>query len=235
MISDGLGRLERTARKLDEVSWAPNQVAERALGRLGEQRRERAAGNAVWAEIQARRVVDGGGIIVRSDDVGWKDLERQDKIARAVTPDPLWVGVARRVERWQLRDAVRAGKTFLQRGERGWGERDTWDLGTYLARVTGGALAELAETTHSWPGGKYASFDEWQGALRARSEVLLVWGEARGGAAESERWWALVESEADEDEIAAAWEASRVAEEEAYAAARAAMKWGAKHLDTLWD
>jgi hypothetical protein len=157
------------------------------------------------------------------------------EISEQVAPDPAWAGLARRVEQWRLSDAVRAGRAFVERGGQGWAEVDTWDLGTYLARVAGEALAALADSGQSWPAGEFSSPADWQAALRTQSEALLVWGRGEGGKAEADRWYELDESGEHEQEAQVAWVALAEAEEQARADAQAAMAWVAEHMDTLWD
>lgn len=42
-------------------------------------------------------------------------------------------------------------KTFIQRGRRGWADRDVWNLDHYLARVIGESVHHLAVIDHGWP------------------------------------------------------------------------------------
>ena len=42
-------------------------------------------------------------------------------------------------------------KWFLQRGRRGWADRDTWSMDSYLERVIPGMLIRLANAAHGYP------------------------------------------------------------------------------------
>ena len=78
----------------------------------------------------------------------------------------------------RLRD-VRA---FIQRGRRGWADRDTWNLDEYLARVTGQALAHLADTGHGYPDDGTAegsSPGAWQTYQRELALAFLDYALAR--------------------------------------------------------
>jgi hypothetical protein len=60
-------------------------------------------------------------------------------------------------------------EAFLQRGDRGWADRDTFDLDQYLAGVIAGSLRHLARTTHGWPGegSRWASPQAWTDTVEA--------------------------------------------------------------------
>lgn len=51
----------------------------------------------------------------------------------------------------RLSDGLREVKWFLQRGRRGWADRDVWGLDGYLARVISESVAYLEKTTIGYP------------------------------------------------------------------------------------
>jgi len=42
-------------------------------------------------------------------------------------------------------------KWFIQRGVRGYSDRDVWSLDTYIFKILSGGLIRLADTTHGYP------------------------------------------------------------------------------------
>lgn len=42
-------------------------------------------------------------------------------------------------------------KCFVQRGRRGWSDRDLWSLDKHLERILAGSLVKLADTCHGHP------------------------------------------------------------------------------------
>ena len=52
-----------------------------------------------------------------------------------------------------LRDIPRKIKAFWQRGKRGWSDRDTWQLGGYIAKVISESVLYLEKTNSGYPGG----------------------------------------------------------------------------------
>ena len=53
---------------------------------------------------------------------------------------------------WELPfSCFHGSKRFIQRGLRGWADRDVWDLGNYLEGILAGALGRLAETANGHP------------------------------------------------------------------------------------
>lgn len=62
--------------------------------------------------------------------------------------------------RWTLPDIPARAWAFLQRGWRGYADRDMWGLDSYLSRWLPKALRQFARTTHSYPGNT-VSDTEW--------------------------------------------------------------------------
>ncbi len=75
---------------------------------------------------------------------------------------------------WYVTGWTRSIIYFIQRGRRGWSERDVWDLESYLAGVIEGSVEHLRQTTHSYPGlsltGQEITEQEWDETLTAISE-----------------------------------------------------------------
>ena len=42
-------------------------------------------------------------------------------------------------------------KWFIQRGVRGYSDRDVWNFDTYIFKILSGGLIRLADTTHGYP------------------------------------------------------------------------------------
>lgn len=62
-----------------------------------------------------------------------------------------FVGWAWRHEGWlNPRDWYHSVKWFIQRGRRGWSDRDVWGFDTYLARVIAEGVEHLIETKHGY-------------------------------------------------------------------------------------
>lgn len=79
-----------------------------------------------------------------------------------------------RVERWLEipKDIQREIKYFIQRGRRGYSDRDTWSFDHYLARVISGGTRHLAKHLSGYPSSpfskgkdKFNSTKEWRAVL----------------------------------------------------------------------
>lgn len=51
-----------------------------------------------------------------------------------------------------LRTLPREARYFIQRGRRGYSDRDVWSLDAYLADVIAGSVTQLRRTDHGYPG-----------------------------------------------------------------------------------
>ncbi len=69
---------------------------------------------------------------------------------------------------------------FAQRGRRGWADRDTWDLDSYLSEVIAGSLRHRADSAHGWPGDnlEVANVGDWQSEVR---ELVDIFDRFAGG------------------------------------------------------
>lgn len=73
----------------------------------------------------------------------------------------------------RLSDGLREVKWFLQRGRRGWADRDTWGLDGYLARVISESVEHLRRTTHGYP----APRAEWPWPAEVDKQAERDWDE----------------------------------------------------------
>lgn len=62
-----------------------------------------------------------------------------------------------------IRDIPRKIKFFIQRGKRGYSDRDVWNLHHYLSDVIAGSVRQLRDTTMSYPMG--TTSNEWSKTL----------------------------------------------------------------------
>lgn len=73
----------------------------------------------------------------------------------------------------KIKDFPSEVKYFVQRGRRGYSDRDCWSLDWYFADVIGHSLKQLAKTTHGWPDSKFETFEEWQAELNTIGDAFL--------------------------------------------------------------
>src|ERR1700678_910209 len=64
-----------------------------------------------------------------------------------------------------------------QRAKRGWADRDTWSLDSYIAKVISEMLVYLADHTHSYPGGgsEWPTPEDWDTHLRDLARRMTAW------------------------------------------------------------
>lgn len=78
-----------------------------------------------------------------------------------------------------LRDIPYRIKAFWQRGKRGWADRDTWCLGSYIARVISESVLHLKNTNTGYPGN--LTKEKWDKILKDISRgFALLEKEANG-------------------------------------------------------
>jgi hypothetical protein len=235
-------RVRTVISAIDELPIMPSNVADRALDRYFDRRDKRAKSSARWSEIEARRHLDGreGSSLFLSEEAGlnWAEWEEQQRIERAITPEPWWLGTAKKAKHyWTLGDALGVGEWWYDRARRGWGKRDVWNMNHYLARVLSEMLGTLADEAHGWPNKKYETFEEWQDALRENAAALSEWYKGERGENDNlgDRWYeAACESER-KDEAKELYEQVRIEEAARLARARKSMHWVADHFESLWD
>ena len=170
--------------------------------------------NSLYAEIEARRHVEGNdNIIMLDDNLTWEDWEVQHNIRASVKTDPIALPLYRY---FRSRPIGRIKASIIhaaQRLNRGWDDTATWSLDTHLCRTLGPQLKHLAATTHGWPqSDKYPTFEDWQKALNEHGDILIAYGNK--------------------------WEAedfSYLQEKKQLAAAQKSLRWVAENLGGLWD
>lgn len=228
-------RAAAVAGHLDAVS--PARLAQAALARLSRRRRSRAAGDPRWAGIEARRRNERGTIIFLSEDLNLADHGTQRRIAAALTPDPAWVPLARRVSGWSAGRALGWARTGAQRAGRGWADSDAWDMGHHLAAVSAAMLEHLADIAHGWPDGEeLPTPEDWDAALRSNAAALRAYVADPAVDQALHTWHDLATAEGgDGAEAEVAFEELAALEAARDAAGAAAMHWVAEHLGQLWD
>lgn len=111
------------------------------------------------------------------------------------------VGTRRQEARWRR-----------QRAERGWSDRDAWNLDDYLGSVISGAILHLRDRSHGYPGDSCEA--EWHDVLTRIGEPLAV-----------DQWREVHDTGAER----------RERQEREYAAKQTALRLLADHWGHLWD
>lgn len=65
-------------------------------------------------------------------------------------------------------------KEFIQRGKRGYSDKDLWSFDVYLANIIRDGLRDLAENNHGYPG-KYKSIEQWNKKLNKTADAFDLW------------------------------------------------------------
>jgi hypothetical protein len=127
---------------------------------------------------------------------------------------------------------LRQVRWFVQRGRRGWADRDMWSLDGYLCRVAGETVARLRDTGHGYPcscvhtpgdDGIYRApasctcAADYQAALTAIAGPLLAY----------DTHWEFRDDET--------WQDHAAREKQIMDAAAGAFRLLADHLPSLWD
>lgn len=71
-----------------------------------------------------------------------------------------------------MKEIYRKIKKFIQRGQRGWSDEDTWSFDYYLAEVISGGCKYLTDNSHSYPDG--LTEKKWKRILNKISEISEV-------------------------------------------------------------
>jgi hypothetical protein len=154
----------------------------RLWGRRAEKRAWR---NQEWAEIERRRIDDSGSghWAMFDDELGltMTEWERQQEIFDEMNPRPAFMRFGfwwrRTTEDWIFRPPLL--RAFLQRGRRGYSDRDTWSLDSYLSEVIAGSVQNLARVTNGHP--RELTQQEWQDILDRISAGFR--------SAQRRQWW----------------------------------------------
>lgn len=68
-------------------------------------------------------------------------------------------------------------KGFFQRGRRGYAKSDLWSFDTYLSKVIGEGVLELAKHGQGWPSGEFKTYREWKATLNKMGKGFLNYHE----------------------------------------------------------
>lgn len=221
--------LPRAWEALGDLAYRGDKVLEKVAGkpldRLFEENTQRAMQDPTYAAIEARRVIPGtDNKILASDVLGWGDWETQLDIRQKVSRNPFWTRPARALTRHPLGRVWGTVTHAYQRLIRGWDDSATWNLDSHLCRTLGDQLAHLAESGTGWPSGEeFPEAVDWENALRANGAALLAY---------ANRDYPGVPVNPDDEAEFEAWKANQ---EKSAEDAKAALRWVADHLGSLWD
>lgn len=167
-----------SARVIDRLPLSPKALGRAAVRLQVHRAKARAARDSPrWRELQAREAPGGF--------MDWPDSKEQHQIEAELTPDPVWLGGAVRLQKVSAEATVRFAVRVAQRRRRGWSDEDLWNLGHTIRRTVGAQLTVLAEQTNGYPGIEWVESGEvWTQALRHHGEVLTTY---RRGSSEEER------------------------------------------------
>lgn len=210
--------LNTVVEKTDEVLYS---YASRKMDDIYDVREAAAMNNAEYAEIEARRNVDGNGsIIFTSDehDLFFEDWERQIEIRDEISPEPQVMKLYRWLYGSPLSGGLNSVRLAFQRLTRSWDDSSTWSLDYHLTLTLGAQLKHLAETTHGWPESeKFPTFEDWQKALNVNGDFLLAYSTKDDIVFNTDKPY-------DKDR-----------EEQIIKDAQSALIWVADNLPALWD
>lgn len=221
----GAGRLAYKAVQgvTSIIDWVFHRVADKAMDKHLNKQERLAMQVPEYADIEARRKIDGHPYIVMAseeDGLGLAEWERQDTIRHEVKPTPWWFSVARFFRNAPLTSGLGSARFATQRVARGWDDKSLWSLDDHLCTTLGAQLTRLADVTHGWPeGDKYPEFEDWQAALRKHGAALSAY---------STRWDIIID-----DSLTP--EGRRKKEDKIVADAKRALRWVAENLQALWD
>lgn len=136
---------------------------------------------------------------------------------------------------WWVRrqDLPRAARSFWQRSSRGWSDTEVWNLGFSTCSRLADQLEFLADNAHSWPLGRYDSFEDWTSALRINAAKLR---RANGSAdydTAADTWWTMTAE--DDPRADQALEVTQRIEAADRQAASEGLAWVAANWQDLWD
>lgn len=216
----------------------PSFIAGRLIDRFFDKRKARAAKNHRWAQIQALRVRDGGSLTFLSDDLSLADWEEQSGIEEKLTPDPIWLPLARKVYAARNGAVLAIFKAAKDRVFHGFDNSDVYNLNGALCDTLSKRLTALADSSHGWPGEHTAwpTPEDWDKALRFQAAQLLRFNTTEALDAAQTAWYRATSSRNCPPELLE--QTKRVMEEVEQAdllAAKNALIWVAENLEYLWD
>lgn len=218
MLSDAVSMTQKAVDKADEVL---HEYASKKLDIINDARDEAAMSSKEYADIEARRHVEGEeSIVLISDEHGltFDDWERQMEIRDELTSEPQIVKLWRFLYNSPLQSGINLVRHAVQRETRGWDDTATWSLDYHLASTLGAQLKHLAATTHGWPQSeKFPEFENWQDALNVNGDKLIAYAEK------------------DNVLLASGGVYDFAAEEAVTLEAQEALHWVADNFPALWD
>lgn len=218
MLSDAVSMTQKAVDKADE---ALHEYASKKLDIINDARDEAAMSSKEYADIEARRHVEGEEhVVLISDKHGltFDDWERQMQIRDELTSEPQIVKLWRFLYNSPLQSGINFVSHAVQRETRGWDDTATWSLDYHLASTLGAQLKHLAATTHGWPQSeKFPTFENWQDALNVNGDKLIAYAEK------------------DNVVFASGGVHDFAAEQAIIVEAQEALHWVADNLPALWD
>jgi len=224
------------AYTLDNLPFSPSSLAKRARDDFFAKQKKSAAADPRWSAIEELRQTGNGTVLLLSDDLDIADWAEQDEIEERITPKPVWLPLARKLEGARLARLVGAIKRDTQRARRGWADRDTYGLDQHLCGVLGAMLVHLAQEGCGYPGTEeFPTPELWNQALQENGQALLSYSTGRDEELLN-KWHALaISREADEEDREVAFDQMQADDAARYANAQQALHWVADHLGSLWD
>lgn len=221
-------------------SYGPARAAAAIMHRHFAARTAAASRDSRWSQIEARRNVDGGKLLMSHDaGLGTSEWAEQEHIARQMLPDPAWLPVAAAVSRMSASRTLNEARRRVQLAVRGWADQDTWALETVLCERLAAQLDHLSQHVQGWPSNeRHPTFEGWQADLAAAAAGLRGWVE-RDDDETSVRLGDMVMVYGVDAPSEEQWSAAIAAETAAHLArleaARESLRWVADNLENLWD
>jgi hypothetical protein len=132
--------------------------------------------NEEWLKIQNGILREKGTIYYSYPDEGGLGLFTQLEIEHEICPrtwkNPLAWGWM--IYWWNKKSGPRQQyyrmKYFIQRGKRGYSNRDLWGFDNYLSTMLPTALRQLADVAHGYPSEDGMTFEKWQEMIRKMAD-----------------------------------------------------------------
>ncbi len=129
--------------------------------------RKRAEANPVWAQIEERRNIEGeegSWLFNEEQQLSEVEWEIQNQIWEHLNPPTIFHHTHWFLETHGVQVQLRNVKSFLQRGKRGYAQRDLWHFSGYLATMLPEAICDLRDNVIGYPCSLESS-EEWEDVL----------------------------------------------------------------------